>query len=116
MRYKFEVVMDFPAEVSPNDAQEYVESALKSEMGSHVAFDKDPETGEEVFDPITAIDRDSIKVRIVETKKERCSYIDDRNPHDPMEFTESPEGERAKEKWAERYEECDGAPESDDDR
>lgn len=44
------------------------------------------------------------------------SSIDDRNPHDPMEFTESPEGARAKEKWAERYEELDGAPESDDDR
>lgn len=49
-------------------------------------------------------------------EKEKKSVIDDRNPHDPVEFTESPEGERAKEKWAERYEECDGAPESDDDR
>lgn len=68
MRYKFEVIMNFPKEVTPNEAQEYVETALKSEMGSHVAFDKDPETGEEVFDPITAIDRDSIKVCIVEIK------------------------------------------------
>jgi|MudIll2142460700_1097286.scaffolds.fasta_scaffold00003_36 hypothetical protein len=68
MRYKFEVIMDFPAEVSSNDAQEYVESALKSEMGSHVAFSDDPETDEEVFDPITAIDRDSIKVTIVEIR------------------------------------------------
>lgn len=68
MRYKFEVVMDFPDEVSRDDAQEYVESALKSEMGSHVAFSNDPETGEEVFDPITAINRDLIRVTIVEIR------------------------------------------------
>lgn len=56
------------------------------------------------------------KFKSKKTKKERCGVIDDRNPHDPMEFTESPAGERAKEKWAERYDELNGAPESDDDR
>jgi len=34
----------------------------------------------------------------------------------PVEFTESRRGYKARERWAERYEECDGAPESDDDR
>ena len=41
---------------------------------------------------------------------------DDRDPDNPVEFTESPEGERAREKWAERYDELDGAPENDGDR
>ena len=33
-----------------------------------------------------------------------------------VEFTESPAGYRAREKWAERYDELNGAPESEDDR
>lgn len=41
---------------------------------------------------------------------------DDRDEEQPMEFTETPRGRRALDKWAERYEELDGAPESDDDR
>jgi hypothetical protein len=32
------------------------------------------------------------------------------------EFTETPEGYAAREKWAERYDELNGAPESDEDR
>lgn len=42
--------------------------------------------------------------------------LDDRDPHNPVEFTESPAGARARETWAERYDALDGAPESDDDR
>lgn len=42
--------------------------------------------------------------------------VDDRDPNSPVEFTESPAGYRAREKWAERYDELNGAPESEDDR
>jgi len=41
---------------------------------------------------------------------------DDCSEDDPTEFTESEEGERARERWAERYDELDGAPEGDWDR
>ena len=34
----------------------------------------------------------------------------------PIEFTESEEGYEARERWAERYDELDGAPEGDWDR
>jgi len=66
----------------------------------------------------TIFDENNNEVRLpsAATALNTGSTLDDRNPHDSVEFTESPEGERAKEKWAERYEECDGAPESDDDR
>ncbi len=36
--------------------------------------------------------------------------------NEPMEFTESEQGYRARERWAERYDDLNGAPESDDDR
>jgi len=55
-------------------------------------------------------------VVLLRRTKRAVETIDDRDPHAMMEFTESPAGERAKEKWAERYEELDGAPESDEDR
>jgi hypothetical protein len=41
---------------------------------------------------------------------------DDRDPNSPVEFTESPAGERARERWAEAYDELNGAPENDGDR
>jgi hypothetical protein len=34
----------------------------------------------------------------------------------PMEFTETPAGERARERWARAYDKLDGAPEGDWDR
>lgn len=42
----------------------------------------------------------------------------DRDDRDetPVEFTETPKGYRARDRWARRYEELDGAPESDYDR
>ena len=44
-----------------------------------------------------------------------------RDPNDdrddgPVEWSESPAGERARERWARDYDELDGAPEGDDDR
>lgn len=36
--------------------------------------------------------------------------------NEPVEFTESERGYRARERWAERYDDLNGAPESDDDR
>jgi hypothetical protein len=33
-----------------------------------------------------------------------------------VEFTESPKGHHAREKWARRYDDLNGAPEGDDDR
>ena len=41
--------------------------------------------------------------------------VDDRGP-DPIEFSETPRGRRALERWARRYDELNGAPESDYDR
>jgi hypothetical protein len=41
---------------------------------------------------------------------------DDRDEDDREEFTESEEGRRARDKWAERYDDLNGAPESEDDR
>jgi len=38
------------------------------------------------------------------------------NALDPYEFTESPQGHRARERWARRYDELNGAPEGDWDR
>lgn len=37
-------------------------------------------------------------------------------PNDPIEFTETPEGEEARNTWAERYDELNGAPEGVWDR
>jgi hypothetical protein len=34
----------------------------------------------------------------------------------PEEFTDTPQGRRALDDWARRYDELDGAPESEDDR
>ena len=36
--------------------------------------------------------------------------------HEPVEFTESPKGYEARHKWAKRYDDLNGAPESDYDR
>jgi hypothetical protein len=36
--------------------------------------------------------------------------------HDTMEFSETPAGYVARERWAEKYDDLNGAPESDDDR
>jgi hypothetical protein len=33
-----------------------------------------------------------------------------------MEWTETPAGERARERWARRYDDLNGAPETDSDR
>lgn len=33
-----------------------------------------------------------------------------------VEFSESPKGHRARDRWARRYEDLNGAPESDEDR
>ncbi len=41
--------------------------------------------------------------------------IDDRD-ESPVEFSESAEGERAREKWAKRHDDLNGAPEGDHDR
>lgn len=41
---------------------------------------------------------------------------DDRDPECPMEFSESPEGYEARETWARRYDELNGAPEGEWDR
>jgi hypothetical protein len=35
---------------------------------------------------------------------------------DRVEFSESPRGYQARDRWARRYDELNGAPESDDDR
>jgi len=43
-------------------------------------------------------------------------FAEDRYPQDPFEFSETPEGEEAKYKWAKRYDELNGAPEGDWDR
>lgn len=42
----------------------------------------------------------------------------DRNDrgNEPVEWSESPAGERARERWARRYDELNGAPENDGDR
>lgn len=34
----------------------------------------------------------------------------------PVEWTDSPGGQRARERWARAYDELNGAPENDDDR
>lgn len=39
----------------------------------------------------------------------------DRGP-DPVEFTETPAGYRARERWARHYDDLNGAPENDGDR
>ena len=36
--------------------------------------------------------------------------------NDPVEFSETPRGYRAREQWARRYDELNGAPEGDWDR
>lgn len=41
--------------------------------------------------------------------------IDDRD-ETPVEFSETPRGYRARERWARRYDELNGAPEGDHDR
>lgn len=41
---------------------------------------------------------------------------DETSPDDPTEFSETEAGQKAREKWAERYDELDGAPEGDWDR
>lgn len=41
---------------------------------------------------------------------------DDRDEEQPFDWSESPAGERARERWAREYDELDGAPEGDDDR
>ena len=41
---------------------------------------------------------------------------DEINDDDPTEFSETPEGEDARYKWAERYDDLNGAPEGDWDR
>ncbi len=38
------------------------------------------------------------------------------NQRDTTEFSETPRGYRARERWARRYDELNGAPESDCDR
>lgn len=43
-------------------------------------------------------------------------YQDDRDSDQPMEFTEGPEGDEARERWAEHYDDLNGAPEGDWDR
>ena len=40
----------------------------------------------------------------------------DRNDTDPMEFSETPKGYEARERWARRYDDLNGAPEGDWDR
>jgi hypothetical protein len=40
----------------------------------------------------------------------------DRDNEEPEEFTETPAGYRARERWARRYDDLNGAPESDYDR
>lgn len=50
------------------------------------------------------------------TFKENPADNSDRDETQPIDFTESPAGERAKEKWAEAYDELNGAPENDGDR
>lgn len=51
-----------------------------------------------------------------------CQVCGDHRPCDcdrddsPVEFTESPAGERARERWARSYDELNGAPENEEDR
>jgi hypothetical protein len=42
--------------------------------------------------------------------------LDDCSQDDPTEFTESAAGHDARERWAKRYDELNGAPEGDGDR
>ena len=41
---------------------------------------------------------------------------DDTSEEDPIDFSETEEGEKAREEWAKKYEDLDGAPEGDWDR
>ena len=51
----------------------------------------------------------------MKVKPSEIDYEDDRDDS-PVEFTESEAGYRARDRWAEAYDDLDGAPESDDDR
>lgn len=42
--------------------------------------------------------------------------LDDDRGTEPIEFTESPRGDAARERWARRYDDLNGAPEGDGDR
>jgi hypothetical protein len=54
---------------------------------------------------------------LIEEWGEDSDFVDNSDRGEgPVEFTESPRGYRAREKWAERYDELNGAPESEDDR
>lgn len=41
---------------------------------------------------------------------------DDRDPTSPEEFSVSPRGRQALDRWARRYDDLNGAPENDSDR
>lgn len=43
-------------------------------------------------------------------------HFDDDRDDGPIEFSESEAGQRARDRWAEDYDELNGAPENDEDR
>lgn len=62
-------------------------------------------------DPCVACRGRGFHVKGCERDPEANIYNDE-----PVEFTESPAGERARESWARSYDDLNGAPESDFDR
>lgn len=62
-------------------------------------------------------DLESLQVKLNKERGIRQDLMDasDRG-NEPMEFTETPRGYEARDRWARDYDDLNGAPESDDDR
>jgi len=68
------------------------------------------------FDPHHEDQMDEAREVLAEQEAERRGYEEEEEDNEGAMFSESPEGYRARDQWARRYDDLNGAPESDYDR
>ncbi len=75
-----------------------------------------PWSGEFPVDRAEDMDEAAVEILARNMAAGRAEPLADRDDRQPFEWSESAAGERARERWAESYDDLDGAPEGDDDR